>query len=628
MKKRVFSFLLVLAMLVTLVTLPTYANDELADNLIIHYDFEGSNEAERLRDKATGGSVSDNLVNYGAAGGIKVENGMATSVVANTRSMLYAPASDDILATGEGVGTWFIRFKSTSAGNLLDLRQNGVGRPLYLELTAEGKLDILQSGVSAPTAYQKIGTVELGYDFTEADWCNLFVRRYLKNGIYYHYQVFYSYGDGVDFQSSAEFVLGNTNDGLVPTEYPLGLYNQYNATSGNLWPINSGLTYDDVRYYTESLNWAAMTGVIQNSSFGSPSVKKALTIHYDFEGATLAEKLKDKAAYGKSADNLTFSGSEAKYSFEKNGKMTSQSGATSVCAAPSLDLENANQGEGTWFVRFSATNAENHVIMDFRNTSISRPLYLLLEADGQLSLSIGSGTSYAQYQNLNIFENPYAFDGSFVNLALVRKWDTDVSRYYYYFYYSIDDSSNFVYSGVRLSNNTAELTSAVNIPFGLFNHANTTWTSPAGLTYDDVRYYTLALSDTELGSIISDDICATTKFYGYQTSDVYVNDKSEEVYDLRLIATIDSTEYTAAGFNVTLGSNTTTFPTSCCFTSLLAKEANTGKMTQLSAPDGTYFIAVVIQNVPASVKPTLAVSSFVTGDATVSSNVVGFTVVK
>lgn len=619
MKKRVFSFALCFVLLLSLAVFPTQAADSIAEHLIIHYDFEGDTDAERLLDKAPAGKVADNLVNFGQTGGIVVENGMATSAVSSAKSVLYAPASDDILATGQGEGTWFFRFRSTCAGTLLDLRQNSVGRPLYLSLKSDGNLELFQAGIDNPAGYVKVGTVALGYDFAEAKWCNLFVRRYLKSGEYYYYQVFFSYDNGVNFSSSSEFLIGNKTNGLVPTAYPLALYSQYFSNSSSLWPIADGLTLDDVRYYDINLGWAGMTEVIQKSSFGTPvrDLNKAMTIHYDFEGDTVAEALKDKAVYGNSADDLTIYGSESGYTFE-DGKVTSVSGAKNIYAAASLDLKKANEGEGTWFIRFSSTNAADQVLLDFRDNSVSRPLYLLLESDGQFTFHIGTtgSSSTYNYKDMEILGAPYAFDGTVVNLALVRVLEPSNSYYYYKFYYSFGDSAEFVYSNIRLSNNLTTQVSAEGICCGLFNNPKTTWGANSGLTYDDVRYYTVALAEDELGRIISEDICARSRIYGYQVSADYTNDSSAEVYDLRLIATIDTADLAGAGFFVTLGDQTVDLPVSCCFSSLLAKDTDTGNMTQVTAPEGTYFIAVVIKNIPSTTLPTLNVQPYITETAT------------
>ena len=137
-----------------------------------------------------------------------------------------------------------------------------------------------------------------------------------------------------------------------------------------------------------------------------------------------------------------------------------------------------------------------------------------------------------------------------------------------------------------------------------------------GLTIDDVRYYDTDLTVAEIATILNGATVAEehTEFIGYQVSDVYQKE-GVDCYKLRLVGEIDCREYEEAGMRltVTVGaqSKTTDNPVSTVFTSLLT---DFGKGTY-TASEGKYLFAVVISDIPATMLPTVAVTTYAKTDA-------------
>ena len=132
-----------------------------------------------------------------------------------------------------------------------------------------------------------------------------------------------------------------------------------------------------------------------------------------------------------------------------------------------------------------------------------------------------------------------------------------------------------------------------------------------GLSIDDVRYYDTDLTLAEIATILPSATIAEehTEFIGYQVSEIYEKD-GNNFYKLRLVAEIDSREYTEAGMRltVTVGekSQTTDNPITTVFTSLLT---DFGKGTY-TAPEGKYLFAVVITDIPENMLPSVTVTTY------------------
>jgi hypothetical protein len=279
--------------------------------------------------------------------------------------------------------------------------------------------------------------------------------------------------------------------------------------------------------------------------------------------------------------------------------------------------------------------------LDFRVGGSSRPLYVYLTTAGKVELvtanaSAPNGVIPSNYTAWWSGGPTYDFETSpWMNIALVRNIDcvNGVNYYYYTLYTSFgnaDTASDWTKVGrVQIGTVAVGLAPADNVRIGLFNQAGVTWPTTVGLTIDDVRYYDTELTVGEISSILSTAKVADekTEFIGYQVSKTYTVG-SNTYYKLRLIGEIDSRDYDEAGIRMTVTVNgtskTTVNPVSRVFTSLLT-DYGTGIKT---ASEGKYLFAIVIEDIPADVLPTVAVTTYATANGTVNynGNPVSFTV--
>ena len=111
-------------------------------------------------------------------------------------------------------------------------------------------------------------------------------------------------------------------------------------------------------------------------------------------------------------------------------------------------------------------------------------------------------------------------------------------------------------------------------------------------------------------------------FAGFQATKVYtatVDGETVSLYDVRLLATVDSLEWYAAGFDVTVtvGEKTYRLPANAVTTaycSILETQADGTTVTK-SAPEGKWFIALTVTGIPAGETPNFCVANYVCSDA-------------
>ena len=100
----------------------------------------------------------------------------------------------------------------------------------------------------------------------------------------------------------------------------------------------------------------------------------------------------------------------------------------------------------------------------------------------------------------------------------------------------------------------------------------------------------------------------------YQKSAVYELEGAR-LYDVRLLATVDSLEWAAAGFDVTVkvGEKTYRLPTgdvTTAYSSVLVTDAD-GQTVTVPAPEGRWFLALTVRGIPEGEAPEFAVSEYV-----------------
>ena len=630
--KKLLSILMAVAILATTLAIPAFAADtetrDINDYLTIHYDFEGSNNDDRLADKAPQGSADNLSIDAGDETRFNFTNGTVQNTSVSNPTLIAA-ASNDLKQANEGSGTWFLRFRvnetPTNPLELLYLRDTSKSRAFYLTLTANGQLQGSTSKGTDPSGYVNpfIGT--MSHDTIVGNWVNLFAVRQIDTAGKYEIRFYYALGEPTafaDYTYMGRFVVGTEEEGLASSEgLPLYLFNASGASNN----LTGKFELDDLRYYNTNLSNDEIGSFVRNGSFcwtENRNINDYMTIHYDFE-ETGNGVLADKATVG-TPDDLTFALGDSNsngFKFE-DGAVTSISDEKNLLLTREItnDTIETNTGEGTWFFRVKAAELTSTApIMDFRLNSKSRAVYLALKTDGNLEFAACTADSPKGYTN-KTYTCGYSFETSpWLNLAAIRSVScvSSVNYYYYTLYYSIGTSDCWEKIGAfQVGTVAAGLAPTDEIHLAFFQQPTQSWNLVPGLSIDDVRYYDTELTLSEIASILPSAEIADehTEFVGYQVSEIYEKDGSN-YYKLRLIGEIDSREYTEAGLRLTVTvdgvSQTTDNPVTTVFTSLLT---NYGKDIR-EAAEGKYLFAVVITDIPADILPTVAVTTYAKNDS-------------
>lgn len=249
------------------------------------------------------------------------------------------------------------------------------------------------------------------------------------------------------------------------------------------------------------------------------SLDSHMIIHYDFEGATIEEQLKDKATAGSSSDNLVYNGTDA----ERAEKLSIANGVAHLKGFAGLmadfrdankstagaDLPNNTTGEYTYYFDFKVygDGASKGGFRDFFNlyefgTSggiAQRWIRLYFgncSANGTKDLSfVSPGTG----GTAKVLTTIPAIDGNFVQIAVTMKWDATTSKWNYKGYMSMDQGQNY-YMVMEYSADNAENYLAAAHALCLGNRSQNANVA-VEYDYDDVRVYNKALTAEELVSI-------------------------------------------------------------------------------------------------------------------------------
>lgn len=279
------------------------ATSDLNDHLVVHYDFEGSTVEEALTDKATAGTVSDNLVAYtpdnkntdatGATvpatavdsdafrSAFAIDPERGTARVLQQGATLQAKSSADIRKLYQrdadnktGTATWFVRFKLDDVDlgetRLVDMRVNTKSGCMFSILVdVNGMLQTNAARTKDKRSTYTYSTDTAG-KVTEGQYINFVLVMETGTGTSGYnpdmkYTPYISYG----IPTSAEDWTALTGTGFVSfrtdrlSDAPLSLFDRYDGAGAN----NSSLTYDDVRLYDKGLTTGEMTELFISGSF-------------------------------------------------------------------------------------------------------------------------------------------------------------------------------------------------------------------------------------------------------------------------------------------------------------------------------------------------------------------------
>lgn len=644
MKKLLSAVLAGLMLLSVMASIPVTATaqttaEALADNLLIHYDFEGDTAEEALKDKANGAAnkKQNDLTVYSNGSGtidsFTFENGIVTSNSADALlvSKHTSGGTDDMWVNTTESVTWFVRYCVNSDYNFTagdayvfemghtpsdyTLRRNS----MYLDLRkATGATRWSGWNVDCPKNsefYYNDITTNLWKNFS---WVNVAITRTYNATTNQYDFVLKAYNDDlvqIAMDTHSDEVLA-TN--ACPELSFFGYYSENRAVSAaNLAnSFANGLSIDDFRLYNVALSDAQVKNLI-DSELVDHSYANKLLVHYTFEGETPEAALKDKATGTANtvSDDLavftTANGTLADFTFS-DGIVTSNSTNALLLAdagGASADFGQVSKNtktSATWFVRYqmegvhkTLTGSNDGYIFDFckqAGEGARNSMYVDMRADNSTIHWQGWQGSYSTANNL-------WKDAGWMNLAITRSYDEANSQYVFVLRAYNDEAvlvQEVVYNHseeVKGDNNNTTLAL-----FGSYNENNKSisFGYAPGLSIDDFRIYSTVLTQDEIkevvGSLQTQDALAPVINVGAQ--------KALDGSKVRLVAEINGYDYKAAGFYVTAtwtGKNEADevdLPCNFAYTSLLAEEEN-GNINEITpANDGYYLIAVVIDNIP------------------------------
>ncbi|MBQ8214274.1 MAG: hypothetical protein IJZ80_09715 [Clostridia bacterium] len=380
-----------------------------------------------------------------------------------------------------------------------------------------------------------------------------------------------------------------------------------------------------------------LTVFCEGTVFAASSIRNLdehLIIHYDFEGNTEADILSDKATGGKYSDDLTVMNGSFSTSFSHhNGTLQmmtdgGQNGLKTGFATESTDLQSIQSTgtEGTWFSRVKATvdDGKEMILVDFRLPGTSRPFFMDYNTKTGTFRTAAHTYSSRNNTSAKTFTLSYsAQSDTWLNVAAVRKISgSTLTMYYYVCVGEPTKASDWTLATSFSMGSKSEMLAPIGeFALRLFqsntDYANC-WKTNAGMIYDDFRYYNTALTTDELTGLFAENRFSTTtnekvKMIGYQTRGSYEQDGTV-LYDIRLVASIDSKDYKSAGFTVKSTADNRNYDLSSavthCFTSLNIRESD-GTLTKYKADEGEYFIALSICGIPRDEFPFLTVTPYV-----------------
>ncbi len=642
-KMKVICALLSLCMFIGILPIGTFAASTLADDdgLLIHYDFEGATNDEKLSDKA--GTVNTRL--YGVMEGYTVEkDGSVPETVikdatfnfvfrdgtvraaAYKRGALATGVTDDtkVIQQKPSEGTWYFRVKLPDGygSTVFNFRKSPSGfRPAYLYYDGNSAI----SGATNEN-YKKFqvilnsrSRISATMDFSTDEWVNIALVR-VWNADSNQFESTLKYR--ADHSSTWSRIWSGAFETIAPSDdVILSLFAECcNGQTGtnSVGYASPNMEYDDVRYYTRALDDAKLSEIVgelrttvpdgsMSGDLGStpvyPELEKHLLIHYDFQGSTLTEQLQDKAgsvgtdlfAVKDSYDNRMDDTAAGEYFEGTDGVLgalkTAQVSLVSESTADTLAMQS---GAGTLFLRVKVPDAKAwRVLLNFRKTNVTaygnnRPFHIDLDANNNLGFTVNNSAGVKTGEPIRYDEERWA------EIALVRTYTGE--RYQFALKTRLGDEWVILATA-----QTYSLASADGVLISLFSECTmypSIGNTCAGMAYDDVRYYDKALTDDELNSIFNSGRAVTAR--GVQRSTDTVGENG--TYKVRLVAEIEGDAWQAAGFRVKLSADgiegkTAIMPVTQAYTSLLA-QTDGGISQVVRATEHSYLIAVVIEGIP------------------------------
>lgn len=382
-----------------------------------------------------------------------------------------------------------------------------------------------------------------------------------------------------------------------------------------------------------------------------------LVVHYDFDHLDANGNIVDTAPAGTSQDTLTVKADSTGVSGVRDGYLHVSNGATVYAPKLTFNKTDTTKTDSLGYDIYSNTDAMT-VVMDFQLentvTGMSNLFHLYSGVRCLITNTGGSKENIVGLRLTNQDKTAGSFNVTYVVDGVEKSTLADNNGEKQLYVNKTGDNrqaqanvnsvatKRTVYALVlkRYNENTVDVTSIYSYDGGATFEAAATLRCSGDLFVDffknmtylsigpenpsrqadinvyDFRIYNDALTIADLQSVHAEQ--AEVHTVGYQTSAQAYTVEEKSVYDVRLLATIDSADYVKAGFKVydsegyTLSSEVTH-----CFTSIAAQDSY-GTPYTVQAPEGRYYIALTVKQIPVGTYPTLTVIPWVeTADGTV-----------
>ncbi len=246
------------------------------------------------------------------------------------------------------------------------------------------------------------------------------------------------------------------------------------------------------------------TVIVPVAAVEEPTLAESLVTHYDFEGETLADALKDKATVG-TADDLVMESrdaavtpAETDFTWDKeNGTLANLNNTVGLKTELSDDFK-VNSANGTYFFRFQVNGGEGEEgLFDIR-TSGKRALAIGYKVDGaKLNVYAGWSGGNKNTQTLSVYD---AETKPFVNIAVsfAKVESNTVVKYYL----AVEGEKDWTMVKEQTMEGGAWEVDATTVPrvFGTCFGAG----AKVRFVADDIRIYNKTLSDAELYTVLSE----------------------------------------------------------------------------------------------------------------------------
>lgn len=482
--------------------LPTSAAEE---EWIIHYDFSGSTDAQRLANKAGGGTSA--LILTGAESSTR--EGVAY-VSTKAGNYLSVPTGADVRNTGNA-STLFLCFRAEgdSPNSVADIIQ--IGNVFRIAMDLNGKIFTrLGSGFATDSTTQRSAGTQLARN----TWIRLALTLEIS-GTTVKENILLSTDEGKTWESTV-YTVENVQ-GLYPAAGELLL----GKVSKGIPDRGTSFSYRDIRLTDRVLTVEELQAIrlpdapqdekpdpkpVEPEPEPRADLDPYLVVHYDFLGNTDEERLRDKAPSGVSREDLLIYSS-----LDENGeKITKLNGDGTV----TVDSKQANllfalAGEDitgisesmTVFAAFQVTQKDYGAGFAYNPCAIAA-------IDNNLRFSFHNvrqiftrvGENFTQAGPATGGNLPW---GQWIYAAVSLKWDPVRATVEQRLFVSLDEGKTYTHFDATATGVTRLFSNATYLSFGKLTPGMAD--RGTNFRYKDIRIWNTALTETELKTLVIEE---------------------------------------------------------------------------------------------------------------------------